>query len=41
VKLDPAAPPERLFDGCWRISLPDPFIPHVTSAYLLDGGAEA
>jgi glyoxylase-like metal-dependent hydrolase (beta-lactamase superfamily II) len=41
VKLDLAAPAERLFDGCWRISLPDPFIPHVTSAYLLDSGTDA
>ncbi len=41
IKLDPAAAPERLFDGCWRISLPDPFVPHVTSAYLLDGAAGA
>lgn len=37
MKLDPAAPAERLFDGCWRISLPDPFVPHVTSVFLLEG----
>ena len=41
MRLDPAAPAERLFEGCWRISLPDPFVPHVTSAYLLDTGPEA
>jgi len=40
IKLDPAAAPERLFDGCWRVSLPDPFVPHVTSAYLLESGED-
>lgn len=41
MKLDPAAPVEPLFDGCWRVSLPDPFVPYVTSVYLLENDGEA
>lgn len=36
-RLDVEAPPEELFPGCWRITLPDPFIPSVTSVFLLRG----
>ncbi|MEN8143697.1 MAG: MBL fold metallo-hydrolase [Gemmatimonadota bacterium] len=36
-RLDVDAPPEELFPGCWRITLPDPFVPGVTSAFLLRG----
>jgi len=36
-RLDPAAPAEELFPGCLRITLPDPFVPHVTCAFLLNG----
>ncbi|MGW8282492.1 MAG: MBL fold metallo-hydrolase, partial [Gemmatimonadota bacterium] len=35
-KLDPAGAPERIGGGCWRIPLPDPFVPGVTSVFVLD-----
>lgn len=38
MKLDPSASAERLFEGCWRVSLPDPFVPHVTSVFLVEAG---
>jgi glyoxylase-like metal-dependent hydrolase (beta-lactamase superfamily II) len=40
VTPDPSGPPERIGRRCWRIPLPDPFPPGVTSAFLLelDGG---
>lgn len=28
---------ERLFAGCRRLALPDPFLPHVTAVFLLEG----
>ena len=34
-KLDPAGPPERISSNCWRIPLPDPFVPGVTSVFVL------
>ncbi|MFQ5745910.1 MAG: MBL fold metallo-hydrolase [Gemmatimonadota bacterium] len=40
-RLDPAAPPAPLFDGCWRVTLPDPFVPGVTSAFVLEGPGES
>ena len=39
-KLDVEAPPRRIADGCTRITLPDPFVPHVTSVFLI-GPADA
>ncbi|MEE9207869.1 MAG: MBL fold metallo-hydrolase [Gemmatimonadota bacterium] len=36
-KLDLEAAPEELCPGCWRITLPDPFVPGVTSVFLLRG----
>lgn len=39
-RLDPTAEPERLFSGCWRLTLPDPFVPRVTSAFVLEGSAD-
>ena len=34
-KLDPAGPPELISPRCWRIPLPDPFVPGVTSVFVL------
>lgn len=34
---DPAGPPEAIGRRCWRIPLPDPYPPGVTSAFLLEG----
>jgi glyoxylase-like metal-dependent hydrolase (beta-lactamase superfamily II) len=33
--LDSAAPPEIIAEGCIRISLPDPFVPGVTSVFVI------
>ncbi len=41
MKLDPQAPAEQLFEGCWRITLPDPFVPNVTSVFLLAAGSHS
>jgi glyoxylase-like metal-dependent hydrolase (beta-lactamase superfamily II) len=38
-RLDPEGPPERISPRCWRIPLPDPFVPGVTSAFVLDSEA--
>ena len=35
-KLDPTGPPERISPRCWRIPLPDPFVPGVTSVFVLN-----
>ena len=35
-KLDPTGPPEQISPRCRRIPLPDPFVPGVTSAFVLD-----
>lgn len=35
-RLDVSSPPERLAPGCTRITLPDPFVPGVTSVFLLE-----
>jgi glyoxylase-like metal-dependent hydrolase (beta-lactamase superfamily II) len=35
-KLDPTGPPERISSRCWRIPLPDPFVPGVTSVFVLN-----
>jgi glyoxylase-like metal-dependent hydrolase (beta-lactamase superfamily II) len=35
-KLDPAGPPERISPRCRRIPLPDPFVPGVTSVFVLE-----
>ena len=34
-KLDPTGPPELISPRCWRIPLPDPFVPGVTSVFVL------
>ena len=33
--LDPAGPPEIIVEGCIRIPLPDPFVPGVTSVFVI------
>lgn len=38
MRLDPRGPPERIGRRCWRIPLPDPYPPGVTSVFVL--GAE-
>ena len=38
-KLDPGAPPERISPHCVRIPLPDPFVPGVTSVFVLESAA--
>jgi glyoxylase-like metal-dependent hydrolase (beta-lactamase superfamily II) len=38
-KLDPGAPPERISPHCVRIPLPDPFVPGVTSVFVLESEA--
>lgn len=38
-KLDPAGPPERISPHCVRIPLPDPFVPGVTSVFVLESDA--
>ena len=38
-KLDPTGPPERISPRCQRIPLPDPFVPGVTSVFVLDSEA--
>lgn len=38
MRLDPRASPERIGHRCWRIALPDPYPPGVTSVFVL--GAE-
>ena len=38
-KLDPAGPLERISPRCRRIPLPDPFVPGVTSVFVLDSEA--
>lgn len=35
-RLDPGGAPERIAGCCWRIPLPDPFVPGVTSVFVLD-----
>lgn len=39
-KLDPGAPPERISLHCVRIPLPDPFVPGVTSVFVLESSAD-
>jgi glyoxylase-like metal-dependent hydrolase (beta-lactamase superfamily II) len=38
-KLDPSGPPERISPHCVRIPLPDPFVPGVTSVFVLEATA--
>lgn len=38
--LDPKGGPERIAEGCVRIPLPDPFVPGVTSVFVI-GSAES
>ena len=38
LTLDPQSGPERVAEGCVRISLPDPFVPSVTSVFLIGSG---
>jgi glyoxylase-like metal-dependent hydrolase (beta-lactamase superfamily II) len=38
-KLDPGGPPEQVSPNCRRIPLPDPFVPGVTSVFVLDSEA--
>jgi len=38
-RLDPAGPLERISPRCRRIPLPDPFVPGVTSVFVLDSEA--
>jgi len=39
-KLDPGGAPERIGGCCWRIPLPDPFVPGVTSVFVLDSDSD-
>jgi glyoxylase-like metal-dependent hydrolase (beta-lactamase superfamily II) len=39
-KLDPGGPPERISPHCVRIPLPDPFVPGVTSVFVLESAAD-
>lgn len=36
--LDPNGRPEQIADGCVRIPLPDPFVPDVTSVFVIGAG---
>lgn len=40
MSLEPGRPPEQVADGCWRITLPDPYPPGVVAVYLLETGNE-
>ena len=38
MSLESGRPPEQVADGCWRITLPDPYPPGVVAVYLLETG---
>ena len=40
LALDPRTGPETVAEGCIRISLPDPFVPGVTSVFLIGSGRD-
>ena len=38
--LDPLSGPETVAEGCVRVSLPDPFVPGVTSVFVIGSGED-